>query len=318
MSNISLYINPNGGSGAGQGLIIIESKIGDFTVVSPVGATTVTGLTNGSDTLTSPEFAGYQVEVFFGNIPIPGQDMGDGGIFFTKSLSSDTITLSQALATDDQIKIKIFSPVEIVDGGDTDAVLSVNTVLPDGDGDVTLTKSDIGLGNVDNTSDTNKPISTATQTALDAKQATLVSGTNIKTINSVSLLGSGDIALTSFNLASGTYSPTITSVANLDSVSISTCVYQRNGSVVNVSGEITIDPTAGGGTLTRARFTLPVASNFGNSWNCNGVATISAAATIPATGGITADTTNDQAELSFPANFTSSVTLKFTMQYIII
>jgi len=35
------------------------------------------------------------------------------------------------------------------------------------------TKSDVGLGNVDNTSDVNKPISTATQTALDAKQASL-------------------------------------------------------------------------------------------------------------------------------------------------
>ena len=41
----------------------------------------------------------------------------------------------------------------------------------------------------------NLPINTATQTALDAKQATLVSGTNIKTINSTSLLGSGDIAI---------------------------------------------------------------------------------------------------------------------------
>ena len=37
-----------------------------------------------------------------------------------------------------------------------------------------VTKSQVGLGNVDNTSDANKPISTATQTALDAK-ATLAS-----------------------------------------------------------------------------------------------------------------------------------------------
>ncbi len=36
-------------------------------------------------------------------------------------------------------------------------------------GIITLTKSDINLGNVDNTSDANKPISTATQTALDLK-----------------------------------------------------------------------------------------------------------------------------------------------------
>jgi hypothetical protein len=37
-------------------------------------------------------------------------------------------------------------------------------------GTVTLTKSDVGLGSVDNTSDASKPVSTATQTALDAKQ----------------------------------------------------------------------------------------------------------------------------------------------------
>jgi len=36
-------------------------------------------------------------------------------------------------------------------------------------GDVTLTKTDVGLGNVDNTSDVNKPVSTATQTVLNAK-----------------------------------------------------------------------------------------------------------------------------------------------------
>jgi hypothetical protein len=42
-----------------------------------------------------------------------------------------------------------------------------------GAGNIDLTKSDVGLGNVDNTSDLNKPISTATQTALNAKQNTL-------------------------------------------------------------------------------------------------------------------------------------------------
>ncbi|HEX6258481.1 MAG TPA: hypothetical protein VFZ48_03305 [Candidatus Saccharimonadales bacterium] len=36
-------------------------------------------------------------------------------------------------------------------------------------GAVTLAKADVGLANVDNTSDTNKPVSTAQQTALDGK-----------------------------------------------------------------------------------------------------------------------------------------------------
>jgi hypothetical protein len=62
-------------------------------------------------------------------------------------------------------------------------------------GAVTLVKGDVGLGNVDNTADADKPISSATQSALNAKQATLVSGTNIKTINGDSLLGSGNITI---------------------------------------------------------------------------------------------------------------------------
>ena len=61
----------------------------------------------------------------------------------------------------------------------------------------TALKTALALNNVDNTSDANKPVSSATQTALDAKQATLVSGTNIKTINSTSILGSGNIAISS-------------------------------------------------------------------------------------------------------------------------
>jgi len=70
-------------------------------------------------------------------------------------------------------------------------------------GSVTLDKSDVGLSNVDNTSDVNKPISSATQSALDAKQATLVSGTNIKTINGTSVLGSGDIIISSGGVSDG-------------------------------------------------------------------------------------------------------------------
>lgn len=64
-----------------------------------------------------------------------------------------------------------------------------------GSGNIDLTKSDVGLSNVDNTSDLNKPISTATQTALNSKQNTLVSGTNIKTINGNTILGSGDLVV---------------------------------------------------------------------------------------------------------------------------
>ncbi len=56
----------------------------------------------------------------------------------------------------------------------TDFTSFARTLLADADAsevktDLALVKGDVGLGNVDNTSDLNKPISTATQTALDAK-----------------------------------------------------------------------------------------------------------------------------------------------------
>ena len=83
-----------------------------------------------------------------------------------------------------------------------------------------VTKEQIGLNNVDNTSDLNKPISTATQTALDTKQDTLVSGTSIKTINGQNVLGKGNLSLlTSTN-------PAITG-------SITEQVYNLTGAEIN-------------------------------------------------------------------------------------
>jgi hypothetical protein len=99
-----------------------------------------------------------------------------------------------------------------------------------GSGDIVLTKTSIGLDKVDNTSDLNKPISTATQTALNNKQDTLVSGTNIKTVHGQSVLGSGDI------------SP-IASASQLGGVKI--------GSGINVSTD---------GTISTQEYSLPTAS----------------------------------------------------------
>ena len=87
-------------------------------------------------------------------------------------------------------------------------------------GNVVLTKSDVGLANVDNTTDSSKPVSIAQQNALNLKQNVLVSGTNIKTVNSSSILGSGNLAL----LAS--INPSITG-------SITEQVYNLTGTAIN-------------------------------------------------------------------------------------
>lgn len=61
-------------------------------------------------------------------------------------------------------------------------------------GDVTLTKSDVGLANVDNTADTAKPVSTAQQTALNLK-ANLASPTFTGTVSGItkSMVGLGNV-----------------------------------------------------------------------------------------------------------------------------
>jgi len=69
---------------------------------------------------------------------------------------------------------------------------------------ITLAKGDIGLGNVDNTSDVNKPISTATQAALDLKAALTVTDA----------LNTRVTALEGASVATLTYSGTVTPDAN--------------------------------------------------------------------------------------------------------
>jgi hypothetical protein len=80
-------------------------------------------------------------------------------------------------------------PMVIVDSSEPDITKRTKKTFP------AALKTALSLNNVDNTSDANKPVSTATQSALDGKQVTLVSGTNIKTINNESLLGSGNITI---------------------------------------------------------------------------------------------------------------------------
>lgn len=101
----------------------------------------------------------------------------------------------------------------------------------EGSGNIDLAKSDVGLANVDNTTDLLKPISTATQNALNAKQNTLVSGINIRTINGNSLLGSTDLVI-----SAGT--GTVTSVTGANGVTVAT------GTTTPVIGLGAITPTS--------------------------------------------------------------------------
>lgn len=98
--------------------------------------------------------------------------LGDNGTVTVGNVNSEGATAGHVL-TANGTGGATFEPVGI-----TASVTSVNGLT----GVVVLDKTHVGLGNVDNTSDLNKPISTATQTALDGKASSshVHEGTAIK------------------------------------------------------------------------------------------------------------------------------------------
>lgn len=66
-----------------------------------------------------------------------------------------------------------------------------------------LDKDAVGLGNVDNTSDVNKPISSATQTALNGKQDTITTGTTLEYFKGDLSLGTFPTNVSTFTNDSG-------------------------------------------------------------------------------------------------------------------
>ena len=183
----------------------------------------------------------------------------------------------------DITQIKAQSPVQ-----------SVNSNI----GVVVLTKTDIGLSNVDNTSDANKPVSTATQTALDGKvdeNAAITGATKTKiTYDAKGLVTSGadattadiadstnkryvtDAQSTVIGNTSGTNSGNQTLANTSDSTSHTVTLSSTGGSVQLVEGSgITLTTTG-----TTADGIITIASTGGGS----GTVTNVSALTLGTTG----------------------------------
>lgn len=117
-----------------------------------------------------------------------------------------------------------------------------------------VTDGKISADDVDDSNATNKFVTASDKTAWNAKQDELVSGTNIKTVNSTSLLGSGNIDVQE-TLVSGTNIKTVNSTSLLGSGDVTvqeTLVSGTNIKTINNqsllgSGNITI---SSGGTAT--------------------------------------------------------------------
>lgn len=116
-------------------------------------------------------------------------------------------------------------------------------------------------------------------------------------------------------IASGTYTPTLTNVANLDASTAYECQWIRVGNVVTVSGKVDVDPNLTA-TSTQLGISLPIASNFGAAEDCAGAAAASAIAGQSA--AILADTANDRAQMQWVAGDVTNQPHYFTFSYTVI
>jgi len=116
------------------------------------------------------------------------------------------------------------------------------------------------------------------------------------------------------NVTSGTYTPTLAAVTNIDTLTLYTCQYLRVGSIVTVSGRLDADATTGG--VARVGISLPIASAFANAHECCGTAFTSEVAGQGA--AIFADSTNDRAQMEWIAVDTADRPMFFVFQYQII
>lgn len=116
-------------------------------------------------------------------------------------------------------------------------------------------------------------------------------------------------------IASGTYSPTTSNTTNVDSSSASDAQYMRVGDVVTVSGSVSIDPTAAGGTATEMRMTLPISTNSFNNSNEAGGTACTATNDVAA---IRAEAATQRVAFVFNSGHTAARTYRYSFTYQIV
>lgn len=113
---------------------------------------------------------------------------------------------------------------------------------------------------------------------------------------------------------SGTYTPSLTNGTNVAASTAYPCQWMRVGNTVTVSGKVAIDATAA--AAMELGISLPIASNFGNDYECAGTGVAVVAGEDAAY--IKADAANNRASLNQTKADTSNHDHYFTFTYSVI
>lgn len=132
-----------------------------------------------------------------------------------------------------------------------------------------VTKAQVGLSNVDNTSDANKPVSTATQTALNAKENTITAGTTAqyyrgdKTFQTLdkTAVGLGNVANVDTTNASNITSGTLSDSRLSSAVTTQGNTFNGASQLVKLDASAKL-PAVDGSNLTNLSIPKPTGSNL--------------------------------------------------------
>jgi hypothetical protein len=120
------------------------------------------------------------------------------------------------------------------------------------------------------------------------------------------------LSITEGAVISGTYTPTLTAIANIAASTSAVCHYMRMGAEVIVYGSVVVRANSESST-TRIQITLPIASNFAVSGNAWGYGHHNEAAV-----DVYVDTATDKVQCDWLSDTLSSRGLYFSFMYTII
>jgi Chaperone of endosialidase len=237
----------------------------------------------GGDALTTNPLSQFAATTSAQLAGVMSDETGTGALVFANSPAlAGTPTTPTAAANTNTTQIASTAFV-ITERNTREPVITAGTVAQYYRGDKTfqpLNAAAVGLGNVNNTSDVNKPVSTAVQTVLDTKQADLQfqnEGVNLGT--------AGDVSSVNFTGAGVTASR----VGNAVTVDVTGGGAGAVTSVTGTTNQITASPTLGDVILTiPSTFVAPGSIQATTSMTVGGLTSNSFIYT--STGGLLATT----------------------------
>lgn len=178
-------------------------------------------------------------------------------------------------------------------------------------GNVTVTASDLSLGNVNNTSDANKPVSTATQTALSLKENSITATTSAdyyRGDKTFQTLNKTAVGLPNVDNTSDANKPVSTAQATADALNLKIA-----SNLSDLNNVVTARSSLGLGTLATQNGTFSgtsLGTNTGDQTSVTGNAGTATALANPRTiGTITGDATSAGSSFDGSGNNANALTL---------